>query len=94
MGDPHAAHTNGVNGNHLNGDVDMHDGHANFKNGDASSPASSSRGRPNDEDDDQPPAKRARILSDADKTSMTHVSRFSLSCAVTGVLIPCLPPPF
>jgi hypothetical protein len=94
MGDPHAVHTNGVNGNHLNGDVDMHDGHVGFKNGGASSPASSSRERPNDEDDDQPPAKRARILSDADKTSMTHVSRFSLSCAVTGVLIPCLSPPF
>lgn len=86
MGEPNA-HANGVNGNHMNGDVDMHDDRPAMKNGDASSPASSSRERPNDEDDEQPPAKRARMLSDADKTSMTHVSLFSLSYAVTGVLI-------
>ncbi|TEB39309.1 Bromodomain-containing protein [Coprinellus micaceus] len=94
MGDPHAVHTNGVNGNHLNGDVDMHDGHVGFKNGGASSPASSSRERPNDEDDDQPPAKRARILSDADKTSMTHsATPPPVSANVSLAASPAPPPP-
>lgn len=99
MADDPVLHTNGINGSHVNGDVDMKDARplasadtsmATLE--DAPSPYNSSRERPEEgEDEDQPPAKRPRILSDADKTSMTHVSTFSLSCAVTGVLIPRVP---
>lgn len=51
------------------------------------------RSYPEDSDEHQePPAKRARMHSDADMASMTHVSSFFFSplappCAVQGVLI-------
>lgn len=74
MGD-HRPHTNGINGSHTNGDVDMQQDEEDAKIENAGSPYSSSRERA-DEDDGAPPAKRARILSDVDKGSLTHVSTF------------------
>lgn len=102
----HANGLNGLNGSHPNGDVVMKDeqpsetaaiaADASMASIDEVPSPNGSRERPSEgyEDDEQPPAKRARILSDADKASMTHVSSFSLSYAVTGVLIPRLPPLF
>lgn len=83
---PHAAHApNGVNG--ANGDISMHDVDVlspaaspgdvppASSNGASTSHTSPADPTPVDQEDDQPPpAKRPRILSDADKASFTHVS--------------------
>lgn len=101
---PYANGLNGTNGSHFNGDVVMKDdsseapaaADASMTSIDEVPSPNGSRERPSEgyDDDEQPPAKRPRMLSDADKASMTHVSSLSLSCAVTGVLIPRLPPLF
>lgn len=81
-----AAHaSNGVNG--TNGDASMHDVDVHSpattpggvppgsSNGASTSHTSPADPHPVDQEDDQPPpAKRPRILSDADKASFTHVS--------------------
>jgi len=81
MGDHSGPHSNGINGSHANGDIDMKEPPPPSADAsmasvvDASSPSSQSRERPEEgfDDEDQPPAKRARMLSDADKGSLTQV---------------------
>ena len=41
---------------------------------------STTRSYPEDTDDHEPPAKRARMHSDADMASLTHVSLFYINC--------------
>ncbi|KAF5337245.1 hypothetical protein D9611_003243 [Ephemerocybe angulata] len=92
MGD-HVAHTNGINGTHTNGDVAMNGDREDINIDDVPSPYNSSRERP-DDDDGAPPAKRARILSDADKSSMTHsATPPPVSASASHATSPAPPPP-
>ncbi|KAJ2920262.1 hypothetical protein MD484_g55, partial [Candolleomyces efflorescens] len=102
----HANGLNGLNGSHPNGDVVMKDeppseaaaipADASMASIDEVPSPNGSRERPSEgyEDDEQPPAKRARILSDADKASMTHsATPPPVSANVSNAASPAPPPP-
>ncbi|RXW24743.1 hypothetical protein EST38_g1124 [Candolleomyces aberdarensis] len=96
-------HSNGLNGHHPNGDVVMSEepeaaiaADASMASIDEVPSPNGSRERPSEGYDDyeQPPAKRARILSDADKASMTHsATPPPVSANVSNAASPAPPPP-
>ncbi|EFI28580.1 bromodomain-containing protein [Coprinopsis cinerea okayama7 len=100
--------TNDAQPAHTNGDVDMKDDHdyapppplstdASMATSDRQSPVPYTpreRPGPGEEEDGQPPAKRPRVHSDADKASMTHsATPPPASAAVSNAASPIPPAP-